>query len=170
MRGCIGGAPAPLEPRLTAAATRREIAAMSLKDRLPLLADLLMDAAHADDHLEGEETMAVKRLLREILDTPTLPMDLDFRIDEFDPKRFDRPATLAAFAHDSRDLKKRLHRADRGGPCLGRRNRLRRGRAAARRRPGPGAAPEDFQELVVDIVEEVDLGEDLERLRYGEPG
>jgi len=170
MPGCIGGAPAPLEPRLTPAATRQEIAAMSLKDRLPLLADLLMDAAHADDHLEGEETMAVKRLLREILDTPTLPMDLDFRIDEFDPKRFDRPATLAAFAHDSRDLKKRLieliaavHASD-GEIDFAEDAQL---RAVGE---GLGLPPEDFQELVVDIVEEVDLGEDLERLRYGEPG
>ena len=57
-----------------------------LPDRLPLVADLLMDAAYADDHLEGEEKMAVKRLLREILDVQTLPMDLDFRIDEFDPE------------------------------------------------------------------------------------
>ena len=85
---------------------------MSLKDRLPdrlpLLADLLMDAAYADDHLEGEEKMAVKRLLREILDAQTLPMDLDFRIDEFDPQKFDRAKTLGAFASDSKELKKRL--------------------------------------------------------------
>ena len=33
---------------------------------------------------------------------------------------------------------------------------------------GLGLPPEEFQELVVDIVEEIDLGEDLDRLRYGE--
>jgi hypothetical protein len=33
---------------------------------------------------------------------------------------------------------------------------------------GLGLPPEEFQELVVDIVEEVDLGDDLDRLRYGE--
>ena len=81
---------------------------MSLKDqlpdRLPLLADLLMDAAYADDHLEGEEKMAVKRLLREILDVQTLPMDLDFRIDEFDPKKFDR-------AEDPRRLRRATPRS-----------------------------------------------------------
>ena len=37
-----------------------------MKDRLPLVADLLMDAAHADDTLAGEEKAAVKRLLRDI--------------------------------------------------------------------------------------------------------
>ncbi len=32
-----------------------------MKDRLPLVADLLMDAAHADDALEGTEKAAVSR-------------------------------------------------------------------------------------------------------------
>ena len=32
-----------------------------MKDRLPLVADLLMDAAHADSALEGTEKAAVKR-------------------------------------------------------------------------------------------------------------
>ena len=67
-----------------------------MKDRLPLVADLLMDAAHADERLEGEEKAAVKRLLREILETPTLPMDLDFRIEEFAPDSFDLAATTAS--------------------------------------------------------------------------
>ncbi|HEX3904874.1 MAG TPA: TerB family tellurite resistance protein [Polyangia bacterium] len=144
---------------------------MSLKDqlpdRLPLLADLLMDAAYADDHLEGEEKMAVRRLLREILDVQTLPMDLDFRIDEFDPKKFDRPKTLASFAKDPKDLKKRLvelcaavHASD-GEIDFAEDAQL---RAVGE---GLGLPPEDFQELVVDIVEEVDLGDDLDRLRYG---
>jgi uncharacterized tellurite resistance protein B-like protein len=145
---------------------------MSLKDqlpdRLPLLADLLMDAAYADDHLEGEEKMAVKRLLREILDVQTLPMDLDFRIDEFDPKKFDRAQTLAAFAKDPKDLKKRLlelvaavHASD-GEIDFAEDAQL---RAVGE---GLGLPPEEFQELVVDIVEEVDLGEDLDRLRFGD--
>lgn len=146
---------------------------MSLKDqlpdRLPLLADLLMDAAYADDHLEGEEKMAVKRLLREILDVQTLPMDLDFRIDEFDPKKFDRGKALAAFARDPAELKKRIvelcaavHASD---------GEIDFAEDAQLRSVGEGLGlpPEDFQELVVDIVEEVDLdlGEDLDRLRYG---
>jgi hypothetical protein len=138
-----------------------------MKDRLPLVADLLMDAAHADERLEGDEKPMVKRLLREILDVPTLPMDLDFRVDEFDPARFDRAATVAAFVSDPREIKHRLlelvaavHAAD--GEIDFAEDEHLRGIGA-----GLGLAPEDFQELVVDIIEEIDLGEDLDRLRYG---
>ena len=144
---------------------------MALKDqpdRLPLVADLLMDAAYADDRLEGEEKAAVKRMLREILGAAALPMDLDFRIDEFDPKRFDRAATVAEFAGDPKDLKQRLlelvaavHASD-GEIDFAEDAQLREVGA------GLGLAPEDFQDLVVEIVEEIDLGGDLERLRYGD--
>ena len=143
---------------------------MALKDhpdRLPLVADLLMDAAYADDRLEGAEKTAVKRMLREILDVPSLPMDLDFRVDEFDPQRFDRAQALAAFAGDSKDLKQRLlelvaavHAAD-GEIDFAEDAQLRAVGA------GLGLAPEDFADLVVDVVEEIDLGENLDRLRYG---
>ncbi len=144
---------------------------MSLKDqlpdRLPLLADLLMDAAYADDHLEGEEKMAVKRLLREILDVQTLPMDLDFRIDEFDPKKFDRGKTLAAFAKDPKDLKKRLvelvaavHASD---------GEIDFAEDAQLRAVGEGWAyrPRSFRSWSSTSSKRVDLGDDLDRLRYG---
>jgi tellurite resistance protein len=144
---------------------------MALKDhpdRLPLVADLLMDAAYADDRLEGDEKAAVKRMLREILEAQTLPMDLDFRIDEFDPKRFNREQTLAPFLADPKDLKQRLlelvaavHASD-GEIDFAEDEQLRAVGA------GLGLAPEDFQDLVVDVVEEIDLGEDLDRLRYGD--
>jgi uncharacterized tellurite resistance protein B-like protein len=140
---------------------------MTMKDRLPLVADLLMDAAYADERLEGEEKPMVKRLLREILDVPTLPMDIDFRVDEFDPKRFDRTATVAAFLTDPHEIKRRLleliaavHAAD-GEIDFAEDEHLRTVGA------GLGLPPEDFQELVVDIIEEIDLGDDLDRLRYG---
>jgi hypothetical protein len=138
-----------------------------MKDRLPLVADLLMEAAYADDKLEGEEKDAVKRLLREILDVQTLPMDLAFRIDEFDGKGFDRGAAVAAFAGDPPALKRRLleliaavHVAD-GEIDFAEDAHLRAVGEAL------GLPPEAFKELVVDVVEEIDLGEDLEHLRYG---
>ena len=138
-----------------------------MKDRLPLVADLLMDAAHADQRLEGEETETVKQLLAGILEVTNLPMDLAFRIDEFDAKTFDRDAATKAFAADSPELKKRLleliaavHAAD-GEIDFAEDDHLRAVGAAL------GLPDEAFKELVVDVVEEIDLGEDLDHLRYG---
>lgn len=137
-----------------------------LDDRLPLVADLLMEAAYADDRLEGDEKAAVRRLLREILGDD-LPMDVDFRVQEFDPKAFDRAATLAAFASDPPHLKKRLleliaavHAAD-GELDFAEDDHL---RAVGE---GLGLPADSFKELVVDVVEELEV-EDVERLRYGE--
>jgi uncharacterized tellurite resistance protein B-like protein len=140
---------------------------MTMKDRLPIVADLLMDAAHADERLEGEETETVKQLLAGILEVQTLPMDLAFRIDEFDAKTFDRAAATKAFAGDAPELKKRLleliaavHAAD-GEIDFAEDDHLRAVGAAL------GLPDESYKELVVDVVEEIDLGEDLDRLRYG---
>lgn len=141
-----------------------------MKDRLPIVADLLMDAAFADQRLEGDEKDAVKRLLRELLDTQALPMDVDFRIDEFDPQKFERAAAAAAFAGNPPALKRRLlelvaavHAAD-GEIDFAEDEHLRALGAAL------GLPPESFSELVVDVVEEMDdIGEDLEKIRYGAP-
>ena len=140
---------------------------MTMKDRLPLVADLLMEAAHADNRLEGEEKEAVKQLLAGILEVPNLPMDLAFRIDEFDAKGFDRGPATSAFAADPPALKKRLleliaavHAAD-GEIDFAEDDHLRAVGAAL------GLPAESFKELVVDVVEEIDLGDDLDRLRYG---
>ena len=81
---------------------------MTRKDRLPFVADLLMEAAHADDRLHGEEKDAVKRLLCDILEVPSLPMDLAFHIDEFDAEKFDRGASVKAFSADPPELKSRF--------------------------------------------------------------
>ena len=139
-----------------------------MKDRLPLVADLLMDAAHADDALEGEEKAAVKRLLREILESPTLPMDLDFRIEEFVPERFDLAATAAAFSHEPPAIKRRLlelcaavHAAD-GEIEFSEDEQLRRVGQAL------GLPAESYDDMVVTVIEEIELGDDLERLRYGD--
>jgi uncharacterized tellurite resistance protein B-like protein len=141
-----------------------------MKDRLPLVADLLMDAAHADEQLHGEEKPAVRRLLRELLDAPALPMDVDFRIEEFDPARFDLAATTAAFIADPPEVKRRLlelvgavHAAD-GEIEFAEDAQLRRVATAL------GLTEEQYGDLVVDIVEEIDvaeIGEDIDRVRYG---
>jgi uncharacterized tellurite resistance protein B-like protein len=140
---------------------------MSMKDRLPLVADLLMEAAHADDRLHGEEKDAVKSLLCGILEVPTLPMDVAFHIDEFDAKSFDRRAATQAFAGDPPELKKRLleliaavHAAD-GEIDFAEDAHLRAVGAAL------GLPAESFQDLVVDVVEEIDVSDDMDRLRFG---
>ena len=141
-------------------------------DRLPLVADLLMDAAHADNLLSGEEKSVVRKLLRQLLGSEALPMDLDFRIDEFSPASFDLAATAAAFADDSIAQKRRLielcsavHAAD-GELDMAEDEHLRRVGAAI------GLEPDQFQDLVVDILEDVENLEvtprDLEQLRRGE--
>jgi uncharacterized tellurite resistance protein B-like protein len=140
---------------------------MSMKDRLPLVADLLMEAAHADDRLHGEEKDAVKALLCGILEVPTLPMDVAFHIDEFDAKAFDRGAATKAFAGDPPEVKKRLleliatvHAAD-GEIDFAEDAHLRAVGEAL------GLPADSFKDLVVDIVEETDIGDDMDRLRYG---
>jgi uncharacterized tellurite resistance protein B-like protein len=139
-----------------------------MKDRLPLVADLLMDAAHADNELHGEEKKAVKRLLREILDVQTLPMDLDFRIDEFTPEAFELAKTVASFVSETPAIKRRLlelcaavHAAD-GEIDFTEDEHLRRVATAL------GLPPESYDDMVVTIIEEIELGEDLDRLRYGD--
>jgi uncharacterized tellurite resistance protein B-like protein len=134
-----------------------------MKDRLPLVADILMDAAHADSRLAGEEKPAVRRILRELLGKKALPIDLDFRVDEFAPQSFDLTATAAAFTNDPPAVKRRLlelvaavHAAD-GELDLAEDAQLRRVAAAM------GLGEESFQDLVVTVVEEVDL----EALRFG---
>jgi uncharacterized tellurite resistance protein B-like protein len=140
---------------------------MTMKDRLPLVADLLMEAAHADSRLDGAEKDAVKSLLCGILEVPSLPMDLAFHIDEFDAKSFDRGVATKAFAADPPALQKRLleliaavHAAD-GEIDFAEDAHLRAVGEAL------GLPPESFKELVVDVIEEIDLGDDLDRLRYG---
>src|SRR5829696_2070029 len=78
-----------------------------MKDRIHLVADILMAAAHADAHLHGEEKASVRRLLRQVLGD-AVPMDLDFRIDEFDPAAFDLGEVAASFAGDPPENKRRL--------------------------------------------------------------
>jgi uncharacterized tellurite resistance protein B-like protein len=144
-----------------------------VKDRLPLVADLLMDAAHADRQLAGEEKATVRRLLREIMGVgnAALPMDLDFRINDFSPAAFDLARTGAAFAGDPPAQKRRLvelcaavHAAD-GELDLAEDEHLRRVAAAI------GLSLDQFHDLVVDILEDVENIEigaaDLEQLRRG---
>jgi uncharacterized tellurite resistance protein B-like protein len=138
-----------------------------MKDRMPFVADLLMAAAHADDKLHGEEKPAVRRFLRELLEAPALPIDLDFRIEEFNPATFDLATVAAAFAGDPPATKRKLleliaavHAAD-GELDFVEDAQLRKVAAAL------GVPEADYEDLVITIVEELELGDDLDRVRYG---
>jgi len=59
--------------------------------QLESIADILMGAAHADGTLEGVESEAVRRILRELTEAE-IPSDLGARLDSFDPASFDLQA------------------------------------------------------------------------------
>jgi uncharacterized tellurite resistance protein B-like protein len=132
-----------------------------MKNRLPQLADLLMGAAYADARLKGEEKAAVRRILREISGVTTLPMDLEMRIDEFNPKVFDLAATGAAFRADSDKEKRHLldlvtvvHAADEEFD-LAEDDYLRRVGEAI------GLDEARFRDLVATVVEETRLSQEM---------
>jgi uncharacterized tellurite resistance protein B-like protein len=138
-----------------------------MKDRITLVADLLMAAAYSDAQLAGDEKAAVKRLLRELLVTQKLPMDLEFRIDEFNPKTFDLGEAGSAFVDDPPELKRRLlelvaivHAAD-GEYDLAEDEFVQRVGLSM------GLDEASYRDLVSTVIEEIDLA-DVDRLRHGD--
>ena len=134
-----------------------------MKDRIQLVADILMAAAHADAHLHGEERSSVRRLLRQVLGESAVPMDLDFRVDEFDPATFDLGEAAAQFAGDPPENKRRLlelvsavHGADQEYD-LSEDDFVRQLGAAL------GLTEDSYRDLAATVVEEIDL----EPLRRG---
>jgi uncharacterized tellurite resistance protein B-like protein len=79
-----------------------------MKDRIALVADLLMGAAHADKTLHGHEASAVRQLLEELMDDEDLPADVDKRLSGFKAATFDLAKTAEAFKGDSVETKRRL--------------------------------------------------------------
>jgi uncharacterized tellurite resistance protein B-like protein len=138
-----------------------------MKDRIDVVADLLMGAAYADDRLEGEEKATVKRLLRETLGVGTLPIDLEFRIDDFKPEGLDLGEAGAAFAREPLEMKRRLlellsavHSADDEYDFAEDEYLVRVGKAM-------GLDEKHYQDLLAIVLEEVDLAEDLRLVRHG---
>ena len=138
-----------------------------MRDRIDIVADLLMAGAHADARLVGEEKAVVRHLLREILGARALPPELDTRIEQFQPQTFDLARTAAAFAGDLPDKKRRLlelvaavHAAD-SEYDLAEDDFVRQVGAAV------GLDETAYRDLVTTVVEEVDLEKDLEEVRRG---
>jgi uncharacterized tellurite resistance protein B-like protein len=138
-----------------------------MKDRILAVADLLMGAAYADSKLAGEEKAAVRRLLREVLGAPSLPIDLDFHIDEFKPETLDVGDLGAQFASDTPAVKRRLlellaavHAADSEHDFVEDEYLQRVGAAI-------GLDAKSYEDLTATILHEVDLAEDLAQVRRG---
>ena len=139
----------------------------SIKDRIGQVADLLMSAAHADGHLEGEEKAAVIKLLREISGEASLPIDLTFQIEEWQSERFDLAATAAVFAKDPPETKRALleliaavHASD-SEHDFAEDDHLREVAGVL------GVPPEHYTHLTIEVLEEADLAEDLALVRAG---
>ncbi len=73
---------------------------------LPHLCDLLMAGAHADDHLDGREVEAVKKLLSGLIEDGALPEEIVARIEGFDPKGFDLQASAKGLGEISKEHKR----------------------------------------------------------------
>ena len=115
----------------------------------------------------------MRTLLREIMGigTAPLPMDLDFRIDEFSPGGLQSRAYRRGLRGQSPGAKRRLlelcaavHAAD-GELDLAEDEHLRRVASAI------GLSADQFQDLVIDILEDVENlevgAEDLDPFRRG---
>jgi uncharacterized tellurite resistance protein B-like protein len=83
---------------------------MNVADRILVITDLLVGAIHADRTTTGEERVAARRLLADLLCTTpdALPEAVDERIERFDFPTFDLGAAARAFLADPPMQKRRL--------------------------------------------------------------
>jgi uncharacterized tellurite resistance protein B-like protein len=81
---------------------------VKVRDRIGTIADLFLGAMYADNRFEDEEKRAVRKLLCELIVRPELPEELERRIDEFDPDKFDLIATARDFSSDPPMNRRRL--------------------------------------------------------------
>jgi uncharacterized tellurite resistance protein B-like protein len=79
---------------------------MAMVDRLLPLCDVLLGAAHADQQLRDVEQDEIRALLEEI--AGDLTIEVEARINQFDPKQFDLAAAAAPFRNDSDEDRRKL--------------------------------------------------------------
>lgn len=78
------------------------------RDRILVITDLLLGAAHADSRLDGSERAAVRKLLQEVLGVEKLPPEVESRIEEFTGDDFDLEASAREFSIDPPVQKREL--------------------------------------------------------------
>ncbi len=81
---------------------------MKVRDRIGTIADLFLGAMYADSRFEDEEKRAVRKLLCDLIVRPELPEELERRIEDFDPAKFDLVATAHDFSSDPPMKRRRL--------------------------------------------------------------
>ena len=128
-----------------------------MKDRIPIVADILMGAAHADAHLHGEEKAAVRRLLRQVLGGEALPMDLEFRVDEFDATAFDLGEAASAFTADPPETRRRLLELVSAVHAADQEYDLSEDEFVHKLAAALGLAEDSYRDLAVTVIEEIDL-------------
>lgn len=80
---------------------------MALTDRILPLCELLLGAAYADDDFKDREEEAVRGLLQDLAGGE-LSIELETKLNSFDPKTFDFDAAAAHFQGDPEDDRKRV--------------------------------------------------------------
>ena len=81
---------------------------MTVDPRFMPITDLLLGAVYADDRMDGAEDAAVRKLLSQAVGAEELPIELEARIANFEPKSFDLVATAQAFESSDAMNKRKL--------------------------------------------------------------
>ncbi|MDX2021381.1 MAG: TerB family tellurite resistance protein [Deltaproteobacteria bacterium] len=139
-----------------------------MKDRIELVADILMGAAYTDSQLHGEEKRVIKDLLEGLISEPSLPPKLMSRIEAFSPKTFDLETTAEAFAGDTNEQKRALLQLVAAVNDADEEYDLEEDQYLRKVAFAIGLDREHFADLVLDVVEESDLEQDLEDIRFTE--
>jgi uncharacterized tellurite resistance protein B-like protein len=79
-----------------------------MTDKNETIADLLMGAAYADNHLDGRELDAVKKLLANVMSLEQLPEEMTARLESFDAKGFDARAAAQSLELTTEEEKRNL--------------------------------------------------------------
>lgn len=70
------------------------------RERILVVTDLLLGAAHADKRFEGKEAHAVQAILTKIIADPAVLKSVDERIKNFSPDGFDLTEVAGRFSAD----------------------------------------------------------------------
>lgn len=136
-----------------------------MKDRIALVADILMSAAHSDGHLRGIETATVTRLLRETLGVATLPMDLSFQINDFSTAAFDLAKAAAPFKQDPPPVKRALLQLVAAVNASDAEHDFAEDAYLRQLAEAMGVPKPEYDDLVIHILEEADLVQGMELIR-----